>query len=299
MRKHYSLASLYQKFKSTIMKRILQLSFLLTVFITTNLFAQNLEGVATYKSQTKMDIELDEGVSDSMKEQIKAMLKKQSEKEFTLTFTRNESTYKEVVQLDNNNRISSGGMEIVVMGSGGNDEYYKNLNENRYVNKTELFGKEFLIKDSIESRDWKLTKETKNIGEYTCFKATTTRTQKMMSVVSSSETGESKEETKEEEIEITAWYTLQIPISNGPDGYGGLPGLILELNNGGQTVLCSKIVLNPTKKVSIKEPTKGKVVTSQEFKEITEKKMKEMNEQFQGDGRKGEGNSFSIKIGGQ
>jgi len=280
------------------MKRILQLSFLLTVFITTNLFAQNIEGVATYKSQTKMDIELDEGVSDSMKEQIKAMLKKQSEKEFTLTFTKDESTYKEVEQLDNNNRISSGGMEIVVMGSGGNDVYYKNLKENRYVDKTELFGKEFLIKDSIESRDWKLTKETKNIGEYTCFKATTTRTQKTMSVVSSSEEGESKNETKEEEIEITAWYTPQIPIANGPDGYGGLPGLILELNNGGQTVLCSKIVLNPAKKVSIKEPTKGKVVTSEEFREITEKKMKEMNEQFEGDGRKGEKNSFSIKIGG-
>lgn len=280
------------------MKRILQLSFILTLFFSSSLWAQNIEGVATYKSQRKMDIKLDDGVSDSMKDQIKAMLKKQSEKEFTLQFTKDESTYKEVEQLENNNRISSGGMEIVVMGSGGNDEYYKNVKENRFVNKTELFGKEFLIKDSITPLDWKLTKETKNIGEYTCFKATATRTQKMMSVVSSSEEEESKQETKEEEIEITAWYTPQIPIGNGPDSFGGLPGLILELNNGGETILCSKIVLNPTKKVSIKEPTKGKVVTSAEYKDITEKKMKEMSEQFQGDGRKGDGNSFSIQIGG-
>ena len=51
---------------------------------------------------------------------------------------------------------------------------YKNIKENRYSNKAEIFGKQFLIKDSLESRNWELTNETKNIGKYTCYKATFT-----------------------------------------------------------------------------------------------------------------------------
>ena len=282
------------------MKSITHITYLLALLFCGSIFAQQIQGEATYKSQRKMDIELDDGASDAMKEQIMAMLKKQSQKEFTLSFTESESTYKQNKELEDANRISSGGMEIVVMGNGGgNDEYYKNLKEGRYVDKTEMFGKEFLIKDVIETPDWKLTKESKNIGEYTCFKATYTRTQTTMSAVSTSEEAEATQETKEEEIEVVAWYTPQIPLSNGPEGFGGLPGLILEIENGGQSILCSKIVLNPKGGVVIKEPTKGKEVTQEEFREITEKKMKEMNEQFESDGRKGnKGNSFSIQIRG-
>ena len=31
-------------------------------------------------------------------------------------------------------------------------------------------------------------------------------------------------------IEVTAWYTPEIPINQGPADYWGLPGLILEVN---------------------------------------------------------------------
>ena len=47
------------------------------------------------------------------------------------------------------------------------------------------------------------------------------------------------------EITISAWYTPQIPVSAGPGNYHGLPGLILEVNDGSETVICSKIVINP------------------------------------------------------
>ena len=78
--------------------------------------------------------------------------------------------------------------------------------------------------------------------------------------------------------------------------YHGLPGLILEVTDGSQTLLCSKIVLNPKEKVKIEEPTKGKQVTQEKFDEILEKKMKEMRERYQHD--RGDGHNVEIRIGG-
>lgn len=281
------------------MRSLHHFTFLLALFMATCSFAQQIEGIATYKSQRKFDVELDSTATDAMKEQIMAMLKKQSQKEFTLEFNGKESLYKQEVQLDDNNTFESGGMKIVVAGSGGNDALYKNLAEDRYVNQNEMFGKQFLIKDALEKRDWEMTKETKNIGEYTCFKATYKDTRTVLIAESDSETGEATDSKSEQEVLVTAWYTPQIPVQHGPSNYGGLPGLILEVNDGTESILCSKIVLNPDNGVSIKEPSKGKEVTNAEYREIMEAKMKEMNEQFQGDGRKNGGsNSFSIKIGG-
>ena len=96
-------------------------------------------------------------------------------------------------------------------------------------------------------------------------------------------------------IMVTAWYTLQIPVSNGPDEFQGLPGLILELSYDSQTILCSKVTLNPKNKSTIKPPTKGTSVTQSEFDAIRTKKMNEMESQY--DDHDDE-NSFKIKIGG-
>ncbi|MEZ4858369.1 MAG: GLPGLI family protein [Flavobacteriaceae bacterium] len=280
------------------MKTITHLSLLMTFFICSGLYAQKIEGIATYKSQRKMDIKLDSTMNDAMQEQIMAMLKKQSEKTFFLEFNENESQYKEEEKLEDDLVIEGGGMKIVIAGNGGgNDVLYKNLKENRYANQLEIFGKEFLIKDTLENRNWKLEKETKNIGEYTCFKATYSTTRRIM-VAESSSDRETKEVTSEESVTVTAWYTPQIPVKNGPSQYGGLPGLILEVNDGSETLLCSKIILNPEKGLAIKEPNKGKIVTNAEYEEIMEKKMKEMNEQFEGDGRRADGNQMRIRIGG-
>jgi len=98
-----------------------------------------------------------------------------------------------------------------------------------------------------------------------------------------------------EEITITAWYTPQIPVNNGPATYWGLPGLILEINDESQTIICSKIVINPANKLKIEAPKKGKVVTQEEFDKIMDKKVKEMNERYNG---RGNGESMSIQIRG-
>ena len=163
------------------------------------------------------------------------------------------------------------------------------------VRETEIMSKPFLIKDAPEKREWELTKETKSIGQYTCFKATST--EEVEEQRFSSEVDTVTMVTRL--VTTTAWYTLDVPVQHGPGEYWGLPGLIMEISDDNQTILCSKIVLNPEKADEIVAPKKGKVVSRDEFREIQDKKMKEMQEQFESSGRRGEeGNRMMIRIGG-
>lgn len=277
------------------MKHLAIIIVMLLLAITTA--AQDFQGIATYKSHRKMDIQLDSTQMETeMHKQMIEMMKKQFEKTYILAFNKEESLYKEEEQLE---APQPAGMVMVMVNTGDSGELYKNTKEERYTDQNEMFGKVFLIEDKLQKLDWELGSETKNIGEYTCYKATMKR--QVETVVGEISVNGDKDldaepKTKMEEITITAWYAPQIPVNNGPRKYHGLPGLILEVNDGRETLICSKIVLNPKDKISITEPTKGKKVTQEKFDAIMEKKMKEMEERYQHN--RDDGNSIEIKIRG-
>ncbi|GAA3780392.1 GLPGLI family protein [Corallibacter vietnamensis] len=281
------------------MNTLTRIAVLALVLFVTQARAQEFTGVATYKSKRKVDIKLDSTqVNSEMHQKMMDMLKKQFEKTYILTFNKEESVYKEEESLS---APQPGGMEVVMVSTGGADILYKNIKEQRFTNQNDVFGKIFLIKDQLESVEWELGKETKNIGEYTCYKATFTRQEPKVVGGISVNGDKDLDEEKEPEMEtvtITAWYTPQIPVNNGPGNYYGLPGLILEVNDGSETVICSKIVLNPKNEVEITEPKKGKKVTKEEFDKIMEKKMEEMKERYSPRRGKGDGQEIEIRIGG-
>lgn len=279
------------------MKKLL--TILCLVFISSAIYAQKFQGKATYKTHRKMDMKIAgpefSNMSDEKKAQMNAMMMKQFQKTFTLTFDTSQSIYKEDKSLKPPVAVPSNGMQIMVMGDGGgNDILYKNIKKNKFINKTEIMGKRFLIKDKLPTYDWKLSGETKNIGIYTCYKATYTRQEDQMSM--SVEDGEVKESSKKVDVVTTAWYTPKIAVSNGPGDYSGLPGLILEIKEGDQTIVCSEIIMNPKEKIAIEKPKKGKVVSQAQYSKIMDKKMKEQMEHFKS--RRGKGNNVEIRIGG-
>lgn len=272
------------------MTKIIQyLIIVLLVFATTIINAQDYQGKAYYQTKRNFSVKLDSTqIPDAQQEAIQAMLKKQFEKTYVLSFNKESSIYKEEKSLDTPKPEQSG-FSIVI--AGNDNTLFKNTKEKTYVDAQESFGKRFLIKDEIKDIDWKLEKDTKKIGNYLCFKATSSRM-----VPDYDEFGKKKE--KERELIITAWYTPEIPINNGPVMYQGLPGLILELHEDKMHYVCNKIVLNSKEKIEIVAPDKGKEVTQEEFNAIMEKKQKEMMDNFKGGRKKGDGNSFSITIGG-
>ena len=277
---------------------ITRLLVLLISLTVTNFYGQDFQGFATYKTSRKLDIKLDSTQMNSeMQERMMQMLKKQFQKTYNLTFNKESSIYKEEEALDAP-RVGDG-MEVMMVSSGGSDILYKNTKENRFTNQNEVFGKIFLIQDSLQNQNWTLVNETKNIGEYTCFKAIyITEIEVQQSGISvNGDKDLSKSEVQTKEQIVTAWYTPQIPVNNGPEKYQGLPGLILEINDGQQTIICSKIVLNPENKTAIEEPTKGKEVNQSEFDVILENKLKEMQERYS-PRNNGNGETIEIRIGG-
>ncbi|WP_310990955.1 GLPGLI family protein [Aequorivita marina] len=83
---------------------------------------------------------------------------------------------------------------------------YKTPEETLVLDK--IFTDKFTYEDN-EKMKWKLSNETKHIGNYLCQRATTTYGGR----------------------DYTAWYTSEVPISDGPYKFKGLPGLILEIQD--------------------------------------------------------------------
>lgn len=264
-------------------KLLLRISIL--VFFT-NSFAQNFQGIAYYASQTQMkDFKIESSDMDpAMQEKLMESMKKAFEKTYILNFNNFESVYQEEEKLETP-KPGSNGMKVQIGFSGGiKSKLYKNFKTKTYTTDRDIFGKEFLVTDSLEQFKWEMINEQKKIGNYNCYKAlikipvTEEELKKFEEQKKKQEEGKTSFFTMSEPKEqiIEAWYTLDIPVSNGPEEYWGLPGLILELHDGNTTYLCSKIVLNPEEKIEIKAPNNGKKVNQKEFDKIQEKKLESM-----------------------
>ena len=160
---------------------------------------------------------------------------------------------------------------------------YKNINDKVSINETEFMGRFFLLTDPLEEQKWKMTGESKKIGKYTCYKATYEKEveEATFSFGNFNQAQNTPKKKKMKKVNVVAWFTPEIPIATGPSRYGGLPGLILEVSDDQTTLLCTKIVMNPTDKVKIKKPKKGKIIATSDFLVLQDEKRIEAREMWQ------------------
>lgn len=275
------------------------------MLVFTQMRAQkDFQGMAVYESKTQApkfegmrggNRDITPEMQKSMEERMKKML----EKTFTLNFDKSASIYKEEEKLEAPGQQGGGFRVMVSSMMGGGGTFYKDVKAKSYTVDKEFMGKEFLVVDSLPKLNWKLEQETKLIGGYNCYKATAVKEPSKTDFRNfrPKKEDDKKEEAKKtsgetktnfadnfempKEIVVTAWYTPEIPVNQGPENYWGLPGLILEINDGTTTILCSKVVLNAKEKVEIKPAKKGKVVSQKEYDETVIKKMEEFREMNQ------------------
>ena len=127
---------------------------------------------------------------------------------------------------------------------------YRKRNSNEVFNERESFGnlKNFIATSKLIT-DWNITYETKVINGYNCIKATT---------VLNINYGDNDVNKL---YPITAWFCPDLKYSYGPRGIGGLPGLILELNQNVITFYATKIDFD-NKPIDISIPTNKKIITT-------------------------------------
>lgn len=265
-------------------------NFLLTVIIlgfSNFVKSQDFQGQAIYVSKAKMEFQKIESKSkedDALNIMMEEALKKASEATFILTFNKLESIFEKEQKLETPQIGNQESLVKIDIGNGG--KKYKNLKEQKIITEGEIIDNQYLIVDELQKFNWNLINETKTIGSYLCNKVEVTLPvtqeqiddyQEELKSVAKRTTNFYTPKVPKPEV-ITAWYTIEIPVSIGPDKYWGLPGLILELKDSGNTFLCSKIILNPKNKIEIKAPKKGKKVSQKEFNSIEKKSYDKINE---------------------
>lgn len=263
---------------------IFKFSFLVALIFPFNDFnytnqpeVEEFQGQAYYVSKSTMDLgKWGARLSEEQKKQVKARLKNRLEKEYILTFNKEEALFYEDEKLDAMSGATDSWGKNFTAG-----KQYKNVKDNAQIQSQEFYGKNFLVKDKLQSIEWKMGTETKMIGNYSCFKATASIPTNDLKWYDfswsriSTDTDDNSEDVEVNMTNVEAWYTPQIPVGHGPSEYWGLPGLILEVSADDTTMLCTKIVINPEEKIEIEAPDKGKVVTKSQYQATIVEKMKE------------------------
>lgn len=119
-----------------------------------------------------------------------------------------------------------------------------------------VFEQKFLVQDSMRKIDWRVKDEIRIISDYKCRKA--------VGRICDS-------------VYVVAFYTEDIPSAGGPEMFGNLPGMILELAipRLHTTWVANKIELTPPKQEDFTIPEKGKKVTEKELFDAIQKSMKD------------------------
>jgi GLPGLI family protein len=265
------------------MKNIFKKSLFLSLLFINVSQAQEFQGRAIYLSKSLNNVVFDtKGMSDKKVKELNETMSKMFEKTFILNFNKSESIYQQEQKLkETGSRGSTFASEL-------EGELYKNSQTKKYLKAEEFANKNYIITDVLKNYNWDLTQESKKIGGYTCYKAIsiTKVTKKELQEYEVEKAKQSKNKTsffnleKPKDKKITVWYNPEIPVSHGPNQYWGVPGLIMEVNEKNLIILCSKVILNPKDKKSIKAPKNGKVISQNAYDLMEEKqynKLKDKN----------------------
>lgn len=205
---------------------------------------EKMELIYKVKSSESMFDPTDEN-SKSIKEYILKMEAQLDDLNYSLRLKGNESLW----FLHNKESYSMAHMGKAL---GGDHSYFFDDLSKNYIEQRLFLDNYFIVNKKQKDFKWELFKETKEILGYTCYKAVS----KEVKLING----------KEKTFNTIAWYAPALKYQVGPQDFGGLDGLILELVDKKRKYYCTEI-LSPDKMPMfiLEKPTKGKVVTEEEF----------------------------------
>lgn len=177
---------------------------------------------------------------------------------YELFVNSSQSNFIEIKQIDNSqSKEHSLGLHPMI----GNN-YYKKIKTNELFEQSTM-DMRTLIKDTIQSFPWVLSKEESIILGYKARKATYTNNNQT----------------------VEAWYAPDLPFRDGPSRFNGLPGLILKIKfkipylivDVNNTIIMNATKIDPyTGKIEL--PKKVNIITKDVFQEDLKKKTEKQKE---------------------
>ncbi|MEJ2880640.1 GLPGLI family protein [Pedobacter sp. GR22-6] len=132
-----------------------------------------------------------------------------------------------------------------------NNELYADYAASRRILKKNFFNDTYLLNDSIPKVNWKIMHDVREIAGYECRKA----------IGRINDT-----------VYVVAFYTDEILLRGGPEGFSGLPGMILGLAipRYNTTWFATKVEAFSIADTDLKPPSAKKTDTDRELKKIME-----------------------------
>jgi GLPGLI family protein len=230
-----------------------KITTLLVLIITFNSFSQK-SGKVVYEIQSiNFEIKDNPNATEAV-ETIRNVIEIAKSQTFTLEFNDNQSKFTMNESMNSDEDKNNKFYNTLARLSHTSVDYYLDKNEKILIQKMTNGG---LLERKNFNIDWQITKETKDIDGYLCYKAI----------------NEIKENTRNNQIITTqyvAWFAPSLPYSFGPRNFSGLPGLILEMKVNNTTFLATKINLQE-KEIKIEFPKGNRVDYNEYVKEITSK----------------------------
>ena len=230
----------------------ISITFALALFVSPTLFAQD-SGIVTYQKVVDYGIE---PIGNARWDNFIKELPKTGTFTYTLSFKGDESIFQE-------DQTKRGEVDPLLQRAlGGSARFnspkvkvlqtYQNLNKAEKLEQVQFMTRDFVVASDLEESSWKTTAKKKKVLNYICVGA----------------------EKQVNGDTITAWFTSEIPVPFGPDGYHGLPGLIMGIEkDGDMLVLASKVELSALEKLNI--PSNGQKMKRKAFDKTVEEKVKE------------------------
>lgn len=241
------------------MKNLIVICFL---FVFANLFSQKTfkSGKVVYSVKITPEMNSQRSLLLNGFGGFKRKMDNFSEKvKYTLEFNKENSLFYMNTDLALENE--EGYSQLALVLNRADHVYFVDIKQKITIEQKPFLGDDFLVQSSSSDLEWKMINETKVIGDYTCYKATVKRRNN----------GPLKEEDRYSTY--TAWYCPDISYNYGPFDFNNLPGLILELSIMDKSYIATTVEFNDNV-IVLSKPTKGKLMTKEEFDKIGEKAFK-------------------------
>jgi GLPGLI family protein len=224
-------------------------------------------GTIRYEVVNKIDIELPPEMA-AMRDQIPSEVRSERLLHFTpdaalsLTPPREQSE-------EGSSRIA-----MRFAGQSEDERMFTDLEAGTTLQTRSFLRRPFLISGEPKTMPWRITGEQSMFLGQPAMQAVATR----------------------DSVTYEAWFAPALAVPVGPDGYGGLPGVILLLTvDGGKTTYAAQeIRLDAPDPAALVPPTEGQAVTQEEFDVIFEEKMEEMRQ-----ARGGRSGGIIVRSGGR